>query len=520
MDDNVDDYDFAPSSSSNLASLFGNSSPHSETASLTYTAPKQPKPGNNSDVKNETPKVESSVFCARVVHVWKLTDGKYQLLGKHGLAVIGSTAQNSYEIILYKEQRNVIMRAKISARFEVNLKKDEFASLYDNMQENWLIKFNNNDDCMAVMNVIEKFGGVVNPIVPNVPASEKQDLKNTEELATPENKAKADILSRIAKMGQSILPSKDLDTDNESVESTDYTVSSCAPKPSFKENQHVSSTSAVIQPSQQIQNVPNTFVMSHPMVYDPLNLFYAENRAHNSEVRINLSQISDKLNQIISLVDSDKSNDNSNNLKSKLKVLELRNENLLRELGSSQEENAKLKLQLKEYHSSVKDEEQSKLELRLLEEQEAVKIEKLDKEIRTHKDEIAALTQIVEEQKEEIEVLKTNLELNQNNTSTALKDEISQLESTISDLKIKLQDYETKKATSREEFEDNKERSAKFIATLKDAMNSMYGNIMASCNEDQQNPEISRIIAQNIKSTTLKIIQNFQEEYVSLDRMK
>ncbi|EEZ98111.1 uncharacterized protein LOC103315102 [Tribolium castaneum] len=488
MDDNLDDYDFTPSSSSNLASLFGNNSPHSETASLIYTAPKQPKAGGSSEVKNEAPKAESSVVCAKVVQVWKLVEGKYQALGKYGLAVIGSTVQNSYEIILYKEKRNVIMRAKVSSSFEVNLKKDDFASFYDNIQENWLIKFNNNDDRMAVMNVIEKFGCVVNRVV------EKQDLKTekTDEVVTPENKAKADILSRIAKMGQSILPNKDLDTDNDSVESADSTVST----------HQVSSTSAVIKTSHQIQNVPNNFVMSQPMVYDPLNLLFAENRAQNSEVRLNLSQISDKLNQIISLVDSDKPSDNSNSLKSRLKVLELRNENLLRELGSSQEENAKLKLQLKEHESNLKSEEENKLELRLLEEQETVKREKLEKEICAHKDEIAALSKTVEKQIEEIEACKQS--------ELAQKVEISRLENTISDLNTKLQGYENKEARP----EICEEKNAKFIASLKDAMNNMYANIMSSCSEDQQT-EIGKIVAQNIKTTTLQIIQNFQQEYES-----
>jgi hypothetical protein len=67
-----DDYDFTPSASSNLASLFDSSSINSDSSSLIYTAPKQPKQGITSDVKSETTKGESTVVCAYIVHVWKL----------------------------------------------------------------------------------------------------------------------------------------------------------------------------------------------------------------------------------------------------------------------------------------------------------------------------------------------------------------------------------------------------------------------------------------------------------------
>lgn len=381
------------------------------------------------------------------------------------------------------------MRVKISPSFEITLKKDNFASFYDSVEDNWLIKFSSNEDCVVVTNLIEKYGGVVKPIVEEVPVTEKQDnVKNSEDVNTEEIRAKADILSRIAKMGQSILPSKDLDIDEETVE-TNISNTNFREKPSQVTSTSLSPTHVI---PQHIQNIPNTFVTSQPMVYDPVNMLFVENRTHNTEVRINLSQISDKLNQIISLVDSNKPDDNSSNLKSKVKVLELRNENLARELSDVKEENEKLKSQLKNHEEMKVKNEENQLELRLLQEQEVVKIEKLEKQIVLYKEEIAKLTGTVEKQKEEIDDLKISL----NDTIPPF-----------SDSKLPLEDYENTENTSSEE---TKEKNSRFVAALKEAMNNMYGNITSNL-DDGQNSEI--IIAQHIKSTTLKIIQNFQQEY-------
>ncbi|RZC32750.1 WEB family protein [Asbolus verrucosus] len=518
---NLDDYDFTPSASSNLASLFDSPSASPEASSLIYTAPKQPKFVEPAEPKSEPPKADSAVICARVVQVWKLIDNKYIAIGKHGLAIIGSSTQNCYEVILYREKRNVIVRIKICSSFEVSLKKDDFASFYDSLKENWLIKFSSSDDCTAVLSYIEKFGGKV------VAVTEKNETlhqtANASEVVTngdnPENKAKADILSRIAKMGQSILPSKNVDVDTEhnfrdadnmsiaSDESQHVIPSSTTTEVMQLPKQHIlppSTATEVMQvPKQHFQNVPNTFVIGQPMGYDPLNLYLAESRTQNTEIRINLSQISEKMNHILKLVDTERASDGSNDLlKSKIKVLDLRVENLSKELKTYQDENNKLKLQINQQENVLKNEEQYQAELTLLKQQKAAQISDFERQIITYTDNIKDLTETVEKQKIEVEGLKAQLEQCQDK---------GQLEDEIIDLKLKLKHFEENQQLDQE----NKETAANFIAVLKDSMNEMYGKIMANFDEDKnyQTSEVSSIIAQNIKSTTLKIIQNFQQIY-------
>jgi uncharacterized coiled-coil protein SlyX len=522
-----DDYDFTPSASSNLASLFDSSSINSDSSSLIYTAPKQPKQGITSDVKSETTKGESTVVCAYIVHVWKLVEGKYIPLGKHGLAIISSSLQASYDIILYKEKRNVIMRTKIDSTFEISIKKDDFASFFDSVKDNWLIKFSSNNDFQVLMDHMEKYGGTVimaTEIKENSHTTENEKEDNEKSIAanvengnTLENKAKADILSRIAKMGQSILPSKNADVE-EQIESAHINVSTHAVEEKINESKPINTFPSALSPSHvfpqtQIQNIPSGFVIGQAVTYDPLNLYVTENRAHNTEVRMSLSHISEKLNTMMKLMDTEKARGepNSEMLKSKIKVLELRTENLLKELTFFQEENIKLKLQMKDQQDRLRNEEQNKADASLAKEQE--KIKELETELASSKDNIMDLSKISEKQKVEVEELKNKL--------TSCQDiqlnEIFKRDNTIEELKQKLHEFENQQHGQSSD-QDNKEKSANFTAMLKESMNGMYGNIVASFNEGQQYQfsEISNVIAQNIKFTTLKIIQSFQQTYENL----
>ena len=433
-------------------------------------------------------------------------------IGKHGCAIIGSSAQNSFEMILYKEKRNVIMRAKIGAEFAISVKKDDFASFYDSAKENWLVKFSNNDDCVAVLTQVEKCGGKVVSEDTKKVVNEKPQSEKSEEDSTPENKARSDILTRIAKMGQSILPSKASDTSEEVVETVDTKVSGLSKSRDFS-SVSSSSSSTILTPANIIHSersmptVPNTVVITQPMGYDPLNVYVSENRAHNSELRMNLSQISEKLNCIMKLVDSEKTSNKPDDVsKSKIKVLELRVENLVRELDTIQQENAKLKLERNHQNTALKREQELETELKNLQEHKNAKIEELERQILLSESKVVELCQVSETQKTETDELRKQLASYQEESS-----EVPNLKQTILELEQKLIECELNR--EKQTTDEDKEKTASFTSMLKEEMNGMYADIVANFNKDQNISEINNIIAQNIKLTTLKIIQNFQILY-------
>jgi predicted RNase H-like nuclease (RuvC/YqgF family) len=166
---------------------------------------------------------------------------------------------------------------------------------------------------------------------------------------------------------------------------------------------------------------------------------------------------------------------------------------------------------MKDQQDRLRNEEQNKADASLAKEQE--KIKELETELALSKDNIMDLSKISEKQKVEVEELKNKL--------TSCQDiqlnEIFKRDNTIEELKQKLHEFENQQHGQSSD-QDDKEKSANFTAMLKESMNGMYGNIVASFNEDQQYQfsEISNVIAQNIKFTTLKIIQSFQQTYENL----
>lgn len=156
-----DDLDFNPAAGSKLASLFGlERSPEKGNASLTYTAPKQPKHHMNDDSVS-TKKSSSggsaptsaasnklSLIIVKAVTSFKLEDGNYNPQGKLGLALLGNSATRLFQLLLYKGKQQQITSVRITPHFQFTVQPHLYASFYDDRTQNWSIMFENKDDAV------------------------------------------------------------------------------------------------------------------------------------------------------------------------------------------------------------------------------------------------------------------------------------------------------------------------------------------------------------------------------------
>lgn len=140
-----------PSSGSNLSSLFGKQAPSAGNESLKYTAPKQPKQKeeelkkNGNDSKADAP---PALLHACACHTYKLIDGKYASQGKLGAALLGNHAANNYKILLYVSQKKPVTTAVINSKFLFNVQQNNYATFYDDQQQNWSLCFDSESNLL------------------------------------------------------------------------------------------------------------------------------------------------------------------------------------------------------------------------------------------------------------------------------------------------------------------------------------------------------------------------------------
>lgn len=157
-----DDLEFNPAAGSKLASLFGlEKTPERGNASLTYTAPKQPKQHSNDDgahpsrrpsTRGSTPTSVApasnklSLICVKAVTSFKLEDGSYNPQGKLGLALLGNSTSRLFQLYLYKGKQQHITTVKITPNFQFTVQPHLYATFYDDRTQNWSIMFEKKED--------------------------------------------------------------------------------------------------------------------------------------------------------------------------------------------------------------------------------------------------------------------------------------------------------------------------------------------------------------------------------------
>lgn len=473
FDNTTDDDDalFAPVSNiSNLATLFGTqmkNSNNTESSTLTYTAPKQPTcKAQGHPTKNVAPKHQSTLLVFKEIHAFKLVEKNYLNQGKCGLALIGNDKVHIYQLLLYKHKNDIISTSKLSNQFQFIIQKDNYATFSDDQSQKWTVHFNCDKDLDNFAEAFEFRGAKV------VKTDKTVDTDASKHDSDPnpdntENSIKANILSRMAKMGQKLLPNNsisdgtDSDTDKDKAPCNKprkpkkiASSMGCSPEIAVKPPtvSAVDTTVSVpVRPQTINPQIPNSQIVTmvqqqpylqdrHPLhvvsvdgvtspvmygstpnMLDHLQMHFSENRTQNSEVRMNLLRLTTKMEEMLNKVNK------IDNVIAKTSVSELSSENSNNNTESLKWENEKLKQTIKKLKHEIED-EQHKITADLVEKSSSVE---------------KALKDENEELKQNIDKLTQALQIEGN----LIKSENIKLKSTITKLDQKvalLKDAENK----------------------------------------------------------------------------
>ncbi|KAF5289498.1 hypothetical protein FQA39_LY15053 [Lamprigera yunnana] len=504
-----EDDSFNPSAGSNLASLFGISMtlPKTTEPNLSYTAPKQPK--NLEKIS----KPQSSIVCTKFVDVFKLINNEQVNQGKCGIALIGSETINAYEIILYKSKQDIVARSKLKSGFILYKQINNFACFCDDLQQQWSVHFEELKDMDDFFKCVKFHNGQISQFTEPKLLLKIKDEDNDSLSDNSTTRTKASILSRMAKMGQPILPKTSLSESETSecdqkitirknkkkqfkdkfYKTEDRTLNLSIPQNEFmfiNENPATISTFQ-LQHDQPLWNRPQT-------VSDPLNIFIAENRTHNCEMRMNMSQLSYKLDAVLEKVTVEKSISAStpdiNQLKLKVVKLEMN----LKEL---QTENASLSNDLKIANERVQHitQENELYKITINEcEQTVQEIQNVKKENLEKQEVINNLQRALSEQNSNVEKLTKFYKDHENDDNLKI---IEKLNEENNKLKLKLEEKSNKQNL--------------FSRKLKQNMNQLYQMMMESFSDEDVKfgaIEIKAILSKNLKSTTFNIIEEFNKD--------
>ncbi|KAL4706876.1 hypothetical protein ACJJTC_010110 [Scirpophaga incertulas] len=329
--DDIDNDFFTPVSSTSLANIFGKSQSNSvtENESLKYLPPKQ----TNTSNKSEEHKTTECVFASALLG-YEWCNVNYVAKGKVGFALIKMVNTDSHNIILYDSNKRTLSCATITPNFIITFKENVYFSYIDNSQKYWCL-YSSEKELTTIKKIFEGLGAIIK-ISTN--GQKKLETSELEQVSTTEvesdtddtlyKKTKMSILHRMANMGHSVLPSEPLAVEKSSSSSdtseNDYKTDrnkqiknierNSLEKTAFKTQALVEIKKNIDTPENPIHNVPlftsvsgqfvpvstsNVIAKTSSCCGNDLNYFITEQRINNSEVRININRVNDKIDQIL-----------------------------------------------------------------------------------------------------------------------------------------------------------------------------------------------------------------------------
>lgn len=333
--------------------------------------------------------------------------------------MIGNDALGTYNLILYKDKQNILTRAKLSTKFLFTLSENSFSTFYDDSNQNWLVHFDSTTELEEFTQAIKRRGAkIIDNSKENIKVNDAKELyakKDTHEVETVEShtkendgnmlsdssgtQIKADILSRMARMGQPILPALALKNASD-ISDSESDTNKMTKKPIRKPRRNIPSTETTpkqsettktnllnnydvtqqpvatyqgtpgpmvpVQSTLQYQNYPGQVVIAQPTVspsYDPVNIFLSETRTQNTEIRMSLAELSSKLDEVLGKVrKEDVQTKEEKVLQTKIKALELQAMNLTKDLQVSLKTNEELERKLLDCNTVTKDNNERKIQ--------------------------------------------------------------------------------------------------------------------------------------------------------------
>ncbi|XP_046972845.1 uncharacterized protein LOC124539593 [Vanessa cardui] len=341
---------FTPASSTSLSKIFSNTlqtEDGQENSTLKYIPPLPtqvpPKP--------EEEKPTQSVLYVMTVNAYEWLKNSYVSKERIGFTIIKIIKCNLHNIILYDSNKTILSCLTLTSGTEINVKENVSISFYDNKQKYWSIYTNSNEinkilDILKGLNVCLKYPTDTendlckkddidishrqntSPILKNLI---KNDEKESDTDSSVNRRTKDSILKRMATMGQSVLPSTHLITaqTSDSSDSNDLQSQHKSRHKQFKNTnkrnieKHITDTENVnvlqlkttkplspeistFQNNYQTMGVKIADIIKSPgnIVSDEndITLFIPEQRVSNSELRMNMSNITQKLDLMLNKV--------------------------------------------------------------------------------------------------------------------------------------------------------------------------------------------------------------------------
>eukprot|EP00039_Didymoeca_costata_P010969 m.149827 g.149827 ORF g.149827 m.149827 type:complete len:531 (-) comp15019_c3_seq2:1763-3355(-) len=131
-----EDSDFSLNPKSNLGNVFGSSGGTGD-ANLTYQRPLEPQ----AQAQPQGDAEPASLQFAVAANVFHYANGQYESKGKLGVAVVGYDKKQDYKLIIYNSTKQQIASATIYDKFKFTPQAGNYATFYDDSQQNWSINF-------------------------------------------------------------------------------------------------------------------------------------------------------------------------------------------------------------------------------------------------------------------------------------------------------------------------------------------------------------------------------------------
>lgn len=337
--DDDDDF-FKPTSNSTLAKIFGISkgsttstrnSPEIVSSATKTTAskisdrygsssfryvPPQEISESHSDGEKSSKKssAEWSLLQASVVTAYKLINNDNTALGKLGLALLCSGSE--YRILIYRTKTDALATLNLAVSSKLFL-KNEYLQFRSDDESFWSVLFENLAERDRLLKTIQNVCTIQKEQphrVPPIPAS--RTIPIIEEPDSDVEKCKASLISRMARVGQPILPQDKPHSTTEVSDSSDTDARfETVPRSSIPLHRRAASggsgkVQSVPMGLQMIPSAANALTtaiagqnMLHTATDVNFNLFMTESRMQGTEVRMNLSKLESKLDRVLDKID-------------------------------------------------------------------------------------------------------------------------------------------------------------------------------------------------------------------------
>ncbi|CAH2100016.1 unnamed protein product [Euphydryas editha] len=341
---------FTPSSSTSLSKIFSNNiqtDEGQENSTLKYVPPlptQSPKP------KEEKP--SQQVLYVVTVNAYEWLRDSYVSKEKVGFVIIKIIKSGLHNIILYDSNKTILSSLTLTTDLRINVRENVSISFYDNHKKYWTV-YTTPHEINQILDILKGLQVNLKYVDTKKNLSQKDDNINRQHISSmatnPANneskesdtdssvnrRTKDSILKRMATMGQSVLPPTHLITQTSDSSDTNESINqnksrhkpyksinkrnlekspleidnnndlqiNIAHKPllSSEINKNIYQNS-----DQQIVAMKTMKIIKSPVggisEGNEMNLFISEQRVSNSELRINMSRMTDKLDLVLEKV--------------------------------------------------------------------------------------------------------------------------------------------------------------------------------------------------------------------------